>query len=266
MKSICSLLCLAIALQGYSQSAASLVEAELAFARQSREENTRAAFLANLDSNGVIFNNGRVLNGVKFWQRAPAQGAKLLWTPSMSHTASAGDVGFTTGPYEVRDFIGGKVLGSGQFTSVWKLDGTGKWKLLADLGTSYVNNAFPGQVLTAVGELLIPATQPTSIDQLETSLLQALQAGSASVINRIATNGVLNFNGRQPLQAKDSVQQALALLQEARFSAFASGISQSNDLGYVYGQVKKGSATANYLRVWGHTARGWVVLVQVIDL
>ena len=258
MKSICSLLFFAAALPGYSQHTTSLVEAELAFAQQSREENTRAAFLANLDSSGVIFNNGKVLNGVRFWQQVPARGPKLLWAPSLSHTAQAGDLGFTTGPFEVRDSIGGKILGSGQFTSVWKLDVAGRWKVLADLGTVYTPNAYPTQVLTPFQEALLPDTARVDLYQLETNLNYAAILYPQSILNR---------EGKQPVQSARAILQELTTLPaNTAFTPLAAGIARSNDLGYVYGQVKAGNKTDNYLRIWGHTAKGWVVLLQVIKL
>lgn len=266
MKKCSCLLFLTSALYGNAQQTTSILDAERAFAQQAHQENTRAAFLAHFDSSGVIFNGGQPTNAFKFWQGAPAEGPKMLWTPSLGTQSIGHDLGFTTGPFEVRDTLGGKVLGSGQFTSVWRRNANGQWKVIADIGTGYRNNAYPAQQLATQNIVLTPDPATPDIQKLEESLLQAITAGGGSLRDLLAENSVLNMDRKQPTQLADSVVASLTRLNDATYHPFANGLAQRKDLAYVYGQIKKGERTGNYLRIWAHTTRGWVVLAQVIRL
>src|SRR3989442_11248041 len=78
-----------------------IVEAERAFARAAATKGTRDAFLEFLADDGVIFQPGPV-NGKEFWQaRAPRKGL-LSWEPIFADVSLAGDMGYTTRPYEFR--------------------------------------------------------------------------------------------------------------------------------------------------------------------
>lgn len=252
--------CLSIlaSVNSYCQPGMTITAAELKFAQQAREENMKAAFLSNLDSNGVVFNRGKVINGLHYWQRAPENGPRLLWLPALSLTSAKGDLGFTTGPFELRDSLAGTVLTCGQYTSVWKRNAKMEWKLLADLGTGYTPTAYPAQVLAPFQLALLPDTAMVDLYQLEANLNYAAILYPQSILSR---------EGKQPLQSAGIVLQELTTLPaNIEYMPLAAGIAQSNDLGYVYGQVKAGNKTANYVRIWVHTAKGWVVLLQAIGL
>src|SRR5256712_13649990 len=78
-----------------------LVEMEHAFAKTAATKGTRDAFLEFLADDGIIFQPGPV-NGKQFWQaRTPRKGL-LSWEPIFADVSLAGDMGYTTGPYEFR--------------------------------------------------------------------------------------------------------------------------------------------------------------------
>lgn len=262
-----SILGMTTSLHVSSQSTQGITAAELRFAQQAREENTKVAFLSNLDSNGVIFNKGRAMNGLKTWQRAPENGPKLLWLPALSHVSAKDDLGFTTGPFEIRDSLAGPVIGCGQYTSVWKRNAQLEWKLIADLGTGYSPTAYPSQVLAAFPASLVPDTSGIDLYNLETNLQNERKKGSDQFDALFLGQSVLNKEGKPPVQSGSSIVRELTSLPaNIEFIPLAAGMAQSRDLGYVYGQVKVDGKTENYLNVWGHTAKGWVLLVHVIKL
>lgn len=248
-----------------AQRSITVRDAELSFANKAKEVNTKTAFLTYLDSSGVVFNRGRVLNGLKAWQHAPEEGPKLLWVPAMSLMSTQGDLGFTTGPFEVR-LATDSLLSCGQYTTIWKRNKSGEWKVLADLGTGYSTTAYPGQLLSEPAEQLSPADSPFDVYQMDTVLSSELKlVGSAAYDSRIAPYSILNKEGSQPMQLKENILHALAELSpKIEFTPIGWGVAGSRDLAYVYGQMKSGSNIENYLRIWGHTQKGWILLLQVI--
>src|SRR5947199_1746096 len=113
-----------------------IVEAERAFARAAATKGTRDAFLEFLADDGLIFQPGPV-NGKQFWQaRAPRKGL-LSWEPVFADVSLAGDLGYTTGPYEFRpNGADDKPIAFGQYFTIWKKQTDGSWKVALDRGTS----------------------------------------------------------------------------------------------------------------------------------
>lgn len=241
--------------------------AELAFARKAKETNTRTAFLAYLDSSGVIFNGGRVINGMRVWQRAPEEGPSLLWHPATSMMSKGQDLGFTTGPFEVRSKQD-SLLGCGQYTTVWRRNSAGDWKVLADLGIGYTNSAFSKQTLSTPLLSLIPGDAADDIHAIDSIFNLTLNRDGIKAYNKkFCKNAILNKDGDQPVQSDAQIISALSPTpKDFQFIPIGWGIAISHDLAYVYGQTKNGSATENYLRIWGHTAEGWKIVLQVVKL
>src|SRR2546428_10937122 len=78
-----------------------LVEAERAFAATSVAKGPRAAFLEFLDEDSVLFRPGPE-PGKKWIEEHPAPPTLLPWEPAFADVAQAGDLGYTTGPWEIR--------------------------------------------------------------------------------------------------------------------------------------------------------------------
>jgi|HubBroStandDraft_6_1064221.scaffolds.fasta_scaffold175892_2 uncharacterized protein (TIGR02246 family) len=64
---------------------------------------------------------------------------KISWHPTVIYVSASGDMGFTSGPYEVTVPTQGggppRVVGRGSFVTVWKRGADGAWKILADHGS-----------------------------------------------------------------------------------------------------------------------------------
>src|SRR5687768_12358691 len=80
-----------------------MVLTEQAFSRMAAEKNTRDAFMAFIADDGLLFRPGAV-NGKKWMLAHPAPASDkrplLAWQPVFGMVAAAGDMGFTTGPWE----------------------------------------------------------------------------------------------------------------------------------------------------------------------
>jgi ketosteroid isomerase-like protein len=116
---------------------ASLVEAERAFAAASLAKGTRAAFLDFLAEDSILFRPGPV-PGKKWIEEHPAPDTLLTWEPAFAEVAQSGDLGYTTGPWEIRPSgPQDKPTAFGHFVSVWKRQTDGAWKVVVDLGISH---------------------------------------------------------------------------------------------------------------------------------
>jgi ketosteroid isomerase-like protein len=66
----------------------------------------------------------------------------LMWTPVGADISASADLGYTYGTYEFRskDKDGKPVVDHGKYTSIWKMQRDGSWKVVLDMG-----NATPAQ-------------------------------------------------------------------------------------------------------------------------
>ena len=63
---------------------------------------------------------------------------QLLWTPVGADISSSGDLGYTYGTFEFhsKDKTGKSVVEHGKYTSIWKLQKDGSWKVVLDMGNA----------------------------------------------------------------------------------------------------------------------------------
>src|SRR5882672_7745432 len=117
-----------------------IVETERAFSRMSEERGTREAFDAFIADDGILFRPTPVFG--KKWMREhplPASPTRplLSWQPIFAAVSHAGDLGYTTGPWQYKnDIKDAKPAAFGNFMTVWKKQADGLWKFALDLGIS----------------------------------------------------------------------------------------------------------------------------------
>lgn len=63
---------------------------------------------------------------------------QLTWSPVGADIAASGDLGYTYGNYEFRtkDKEGQPVIDHGHYTSIWKRQKDGSWKVVLDMGNA----------------------------------------------------------------------------------------------------------------------------------
>ncbi len=123
-----------------------MVAAERAFARDSGELGTRAAFLTHLAPEAVLFRAGPV-NGIRLWQARGESPAVLAWAPSFAEVSGSGDFGFSSGPWTYAAGRDTAPAAFGHFVSVWRREAGGPWKVVLDVGISHPD---PGVALERV--------------------------------------------------------------------------------------------------------------------
>jgi ketosteroid isomerase-like protein len=63
---------------------------------------------------------------------------QLLWTPVGADISNSGDLGYTYGNYEFhsKDKDGKPTIDYGKYTSIWKRQADGSWKVVLDMGNA----------------------------------------------------------------------------------------------------------------------------------
>ena len=117
-----------------------MVETERAFSRTSEEKGTRESFAEFIAEDGILFRPTAVL-GKKWMQEHPLPPSTtrplLSWQPIFAAVSRAGDLGYTTGPWQFKqDIKDAKPAAFGNFMTVWKKQADGTWKFALDLGIS----------------------------------------------------------------------------------------------------------------------------------
>ena len=251
-----------------------LINAEKSFAAYSVSHSTKEAFLKFLDSNGVVFDQGKPVNGIELWNKREKRPGVLDWHPVYADLSASGDFGFTSGPWTYRQSANDTVVARGEYTTVWHIDKNGEWKFLVDLG---VQNTPEHTAATGGWK-----RKPVDTDVYK-STLQSLSEKEEEFIARTATvqsrgmkridwykenaaaNMVLNRNGHlyapYDLSSVDIVND---MPERIQYTVNGSGIASTGDLGYVYGTTVVNSKTDNYIRIWKREKEGWKLLFEVL--
>src|SRR5213080_4931725 len=256
------------------QNRRALVEMEHAFAQAAATKGTRDAFLEFLADDGIIFQPGPV-NGKQFWQaRTPRKGL-LSWEPIFADVSLAGDMGYTTGPYEFRpNGAGDKPTAFGQYFTIWKKQTDGSWKVALDRGTSNPQPSGPiaplqfskdeGPVTKKVD--VYAATGRALLLNLEAefsnaSSSQGIEKAFHSYLaddTRLFRENSFPAVGRRAALAVLATEKGILTWQPTM-----ADISRSSDLGYTYGTFDLKAAGGdqkpehgNYVRVWKRQTNG----------
>lgn len=107
-------------------------ETERAFAKTMTDRD-HGAFVSFLAEEAVFFSGETPLRGAAavgaHWKRYYDGAAPFSWEPELVEVLDSGTLALSTGP--VRD-PEGKPLGT--FTSIWRREGPGKWRIVFDKG------------------------------------------------------------------------------------------------------------------------------------
>jgi ketosteroid isomerase-like protein len=245
-----------------------LIQAEKDFAAYSVANNTRAAFLKYLDSTGVVFENGKAVNGIEAWNKKDVRPGVLNWHPQFAEISGSGNLGYTTGPWTFQQkTTTDSIIARGQYATVWQLDNMGNWKFIVDLGV----NGLPSTDMKEVLEINAPRISSSPIDlksmvMAEEAFISQFNKDKFSAYNHyLSEHAILNRNGYLPTtNANDQKNSITDTPGELMFKPDHSGISTSGDLGFVYGSSSIKDKTENYLRVWRKEKKGWKIAMEVV--
>lgn len=98
------------------------------------------AFLTYFAEDGVEVVDGGGFDNKDGMRKQPPwpEGTTLTWTPVKAEMAASGDLGYTYGNYiyTAKNKDGKLVANYGKYTSIWKKQKDGQWKVVVDVGNS----------------------------------------------------------------------------------------------------------------------------------
>lgn len=247
---------------GPQEAARAMVAAERKFYQTGQEKGTRAAFLAFLADDGIVFHPGP-LNGRQVWQERPETGFDLIWEPIFASMARSADFGYTTGPVKWKPSKQDpKPTGYGQFISIWKKQKDGSWKVALDLG---IENPEPTRSADSLrtslpndysGTKIDLDARRTTLDEARRKLAGAAKTDFTDAVTSVADEAIrLYRNGSFPAVGMNAVKTLLAgTPNQASFESLGGDMSSSGDLAYSYGKYstthKSEKESGHFLQIW----------------
>jgi hypothetical protein len=259
------------AIHAYAQQPVDeLIAAEKKFANTRKEQTTKKAFLANVDSACIGFNKGEQLNVFAEWTARKEDSSKLTWAPEFAIMASSGDIGVTTGPWEYRQkSLQDTPVAHGHFTTLWKKKDNGEWKAAIDMGINYKENITNGEpatklVLNNPKEVIIDTS---SFGNTEKNFSDAFKMDKSAAIKKvIVKDSWFSINAHAPLKNADSINSALDLLpSNIIFTPVGVSASKNYDMFIAYGKAQTEDKRQGYMRVWIRDGSEWKLLLMVIS-
>lgn len=256
-----------------------MVAAENAFSATSVEKGVNPAFVAFLADDAVLMRPLPVPG--KEWMAArPSPPITLVWRPVHAEIAASGDMGYTTGPYEVRPQNPQRPAGHGHFVSVWKKQADGAWKVAFDMGNNY---AQPAADTPKLGDPVVPirvgdvkpAPARADVSADEAALLEqdrafskdiAARGVAAAYQNRLAEGVRLYRDDSLPVVGAAAARTALAASAVPSWEILGGDVSGAGDFGFTYGKGQLGDKPATFFHIWRKQGNDWKLLADVINL
>ncbi len=258
----------------------SVADAEMKFAATSKEQTTKAAFLAHLGADAIVFSQGEPVNGQELWKQVPENNGLLFWWPVWADIASSGDFGYTTGPWESKRDRGDEApAGYGYYSSVWKKNEQGVWKVAIDMGIGFPKKEEVAHTLKTSNRPL-KSTGAVNSKKEEAELLSLDQtyvakvnaAGGSFVSDYLSTEARIHRTGSWPYTTPDAIKAIDETGKKFQYTHLGGEVASSGDLGYAYGKVKvtvthdgnTRELPLNYLRVWKKEEGQWKIVLDVV--
>lgn len=131
------------ATQDHAANQLELIAVDKAFSAMSEEKGMKTAFIEYLDSNGVLLRPNHMpiigANAIDYLVQQDDTNFTLSWEPQHAEVSQSGDLGYTYGVYAMRPGSKDTVI-YGSYTSIWKKQQDGKWKLVLDTGNEGIGD------------------------------------------------------------------------------------------------------------------------------
>lgn len=266
--------------QKFSEPLASLIEAERNFAATADRANVKEAFLGSLGKEGIVFAQGEIKNGLEVWNKREANNALLQWDPVYADISSAGDLGYTTGPFVwAKDKTNPQAFNHGYYSSVWKKDENGTWKVLIDMGINTpqkqeVKPELASSSIASKGTGKSGSSAQEIVRGLESSYIATLNQKKASFdLASLSQEIRIHRSGNFPFIGYQTCSQLTEPNKEFQFENKGIFSSASNDMMATYGTVTIKNTIdgtvkenkASYFRVWKkESGKQWKIVLDVI--
>lgn len=254
-----------------AQNTEALVNAEKAFEKACLEKGIRDGFLANVDSNAIIFTARGPENAKKFWLSLPELPGIFSWSASYAEMSNSGNWGYTSGNYLHRKkTLEDTVDDSGQYNTVWHLTEKGEWKYLIDMGVAHPPEPLDEYTKSVLKEKYGSGHNANENRLLETDLLfdSLFEKNIKAAYDAFGSDKyILNLKGHLPATSlKNGIDLLIKIPSNFTFRPVGFFISPGMDLGVVYGTILYGDKSSSYMRIWRHENKGWKIALEVIRI
>jgi ketosteroid isomerase-like protein len=119
-----------------------LKQLEAEFMKAAAEKGSQGYMSYYADDSVEVPNGGPLIQGkaeiAKGMSFLDNRNNRLIWTPVGADISASGDLGYTYGTYEFHaiDKAAKPVVQYGKYTSIWKLQKDGSWKVVLDMGNA----------------------------------------------------------------------------------------------------------------------------------
>jgi len=267
MKRLVILFYLFIAIRSFSQkSIDGLIQAERSFAAYSVAHSTKEAFLHYLDSNGIVFDQAKAVNGIQLWNAREIRPGILNWWAEYAEISSSNDFGYTTGPWTFQPTINDTVVARGQYTTVWHINKNGEWKFLIDLGVGNTPAHSLKDVTQFTADKRAISKKDTSLIAAEKDFLELFNRNPAEAYKKyLSKQSLLNRMAHTPaITSEDQRAVISSTLSSIQFTIDGWNMSPGMDIAYIYGRTILNGKSENYQRIWRHEKDGWKIALEVL--
>jgi ketosteroid isomerase-like protein len=225
-----------------------------------------AASVEYFADDGVAFAPAAV-NGKKYWAGRTDFPGTLIWQPIFAFAAGAGDLGYTTGVWELKKGNEPLSLGFGHYVTVWAKQSKDQWKIALDVGTENPQPHESPPSLQVLPPDVTAGPEPQensrrSLQKAERQFAEAAHNGIGKAILAYATDDIRVYREKS-FPAAGLVAAELMLTSEhgkVTFEPGGSKMSNSGDLSYSYGKYseERGNTVEHgiYLMIWRANMNG----------
>lgn len=247
-----------------------LVDAEHAFARFAAEKGTKAAFLANMTPDALIFSPDKA-NALEYWTARQSNASLLSWAPNYADISANGILGYTTGNWEFR--AKGKndqPSAFGDFITIWLRQPDGKYKWVVDIGVDHDKPAKYSTEWATATEAKDPNSKNSSAADnanrffeaaAHDKVKKAYEQFAADDIRLYRENKLPFIGKKEAMRAVSSEKGHLKLLNRSSFFGSA-------DLSYMissYERKVNGKIVqrGNFMQIWKFKGGRWQIVLDV---
>ena len=251
-----------------------VVESERKFAHTCLEHGIRESFLQFFADDSIIFAPAPT-NGKAFYAKYEDKGRRLIWQPIFATVSNSGELGVTTGPWELKKSATEETpLAFGQFVSIWRKQPDNSWKVIVDVG---IDNPQPTTATPDV-KLSPPAEAANTdanlrrhaLEKSEKMFANALAVDAGRAISDSASEETRVFRDDSfPTVGKEAATIMLNS-DHGKMTRKVSGgaMSASSDLAYRYGSYSsehgKSTEPGYFLTIWRVDRNGdWKIILDL---
>ena len=251
---------------------ATVAEAEKRFAQTASERGIRESFLQFFAEGSVLLAPGPTDARV-FYTNYKDKGRLLAWQPIFATISRSGDLGVTTGPWELKEKkTDSTPIAHGEFVSVWKLQSDHNWKVIFDCGIDHpaptgkppaIQLEPPNEALPDKSELL------AALEQAEKEFADTLRVSSRKALLSPASEDIRILRDDAYPGVGDEMAEKLVTSGEPMMRKNSGGgVSDSGDLAYRYGSYSRQDSgpkvSGSFLTIWRvESPNEWKIILDL---